>query len=164
MAAWPRLAAAVALAIAAGPAFAQQSGSAQPALAYPQIVSAAQDCLDSYKGLAVDQKQLKKRGWVKATLEGFGNLGGIITAIVRGDGAVMLVTRYSCIVKTRLTSTTSVEGLAAAISENWGAQPTPGADGHLAWLLPERKFELTPGPSDGSNVNLTISLRLAEVG
>ena len=164
MAAWPRFAAPVALALASQPAAALQGGEPQPALAYPQIISAAQDCLDSYKGLAVDQKQLKKRGWAKARLEGVGDLGGVITAFVRGDRAVMLVTRYSCIVKTRLVQPDSVDGLAAAVSEKWSAQPSLGADGMRSWQLPERKIELSPGPADGSNVSLAVSMRLEGIG
>lgn len=162
MAAWARLVASVALALAAAPAVAQP-GRPQPELAYAQINSAAQDCFDSYKGFAIDPKQLKKRGWKEARLEGFGDLRGVMTAFVRGDGAIMLSTRYSCIVKTRLGPPASAASLAEAISAKWAVQPNAAADGRLTWLLPERRIELTPGPADGSNVSLTISRRLEGV-
>ena len=162
MAAWARLAAPVALALAAAPAAALQGGP-QPELAYAQITSAAQDCLDSYKGFAIDPKQLKQRGWKKAKLEGFGNLRGVMTGFVRGDGMVMLSTRYSCIVKARLEPPASAASLAAAISGKWSVQPMTAADGRLTWLLPERRIELTPGPADGSNVSLAVAMQLEGV-
>jgi hypothetical protein len=163
MAAWARLAAPIALAIAASPVAAQQSSGPEPAPAYAQIVSAAQECLDSYKGMRVDPKQLKKRGWAKANLEGFGGLDGVFTGFVRRDGMIMLSTGYNCIVKARLVPPASAGGLAAALSERWADQPVAGADGMLAWRLPERRIELSPGPADGTNVSVTISSVLAGI-
>jgi hypothetical protein len=164
MAAWFRLAAPIALAIAAaGPGAAQPGGSGQPALEPAQIVSAAQDCLDSYKGYAVDPRQLKKRGWAKARLAGMGGLEAVMTGFVRNDGAIMLVMRSTCMVKARLVPPASADGLAAAMSERWAAQPVAGADGMLAWRLPERRIELSPGPADGTNVSVTISSVLAGI-
>ena len=156
MAAWLKLAAPVAIAIWAVPASALQSGTAQ-ADPYPQILSAAQDCLDSYQGIRIEPKQLKKRGWEKARFDGFGNLGGVITGFARADGAIMLVTGYSCIVKSRLAPPATADGLAAAISEKWAVQPTAGENGSRSWRLADRKIELSPGPADGSNVSVTIS-------
>jgi hypothetical protein len=57
MTAWLRLAASIALAPVV-PAGALQN-EAQPALDHGRIVSAAQDCLDSYKGLKIDPKMAR---------------------------------------------------------------------------------------------------------
>lgn len=164
MAAWLRLVGPAALALAPGPAAALHVAAEQSAQAYPPILSAAQDCLDSYKGLSLEQKQLKKRGWAKARIEWFDDLAGVVTPFVRSDGAIMLVTRYSCIVKARPAPPASVEALAEAISEKWSARPSPGAGKALVWLLAERKIELIPGPADGSNVSLTVSIDLDGIG
>ena len=159
MAAWPRFAAAAAFALAS-PAAAQPSGG-QPAEAYARIVSAAQDCLHSFRGVRVDFRQLGKRGWTKARMEGFGGLEQVMTGFVRDDRTMMLSTGYGCIVKSRLAPPASADGLAAAISERLAAQPVAGANGLLAWRLPDRRIELSPGPADGSNVSVTISALLA---
>src|SRR5687767_13448825 len=157
MAAWHKLAAPIALAIAAPPVAAQQSGGGQTTLGYEQIVSAAQQCLDSSKRFTIDAKELKKRGWRKARLGGMGGLEAVMTGFVRGDGAIMLVFGHSCIVKTGLAPPASAEGLSATISQHGGTQPTNGADGMLAWRLPDHKIELSPGPADGTNVSVRIS-------
>jgi len=157
MARWLSFAAPIAL-LTGAPAGALQSD--RPAPEYGPIVSAAQDCLDSYKGVRLDPKLLGRRGWSKARLEGFGDLGGIMTAFVRTDKTIMLSTGYSCIIKTRLAAPASADGLAAAISQRWTVEPATAADGTRSWRLPERKIELSPGPSDGSNVSVVISLAL----
>jgi hypothetical protein len=82
-----------------------------------------------------------------------------MTAFVRADRSIMLVTRYSCIVKTQLAPPASADGLAAAISGRFSVQPTL-ANEMLAWRLPEHKIELAPGAADGSNVSVTVSMRL----
>ena len=161
MAAWARLIAPLAFAIQACPALAQQ-GQAQPEPAYQQIVSAAQDCLDSYERGAISEKQLRKRGWQRARLEGMGELQGIMKGFVRGDIGILHL-RYSCIVKAQLRPPASADTLALAFSDKWSVEPTPAADGTIGWDLPERRIELTPGPADGSNVSVTVSLRFEGV-
>jgi hypothetical protein len=156
MPAWLRLSAAAALLANAVPAAAQGSAG-QPALDYGRIVSAVQDCLDSYKGPRIDPKQLKKKGWAKARLAGMGGLEQVMTSFVRSDGAVMLVMQTSCIVKTRLAAPDSAQGLSAAMTGRLGGEPAPGTEGKLIWRLTGRQIELNPGPADGSNVSVVIT-------
>src|SRR5215213_4179206 len=128
MKAWSKLSAlAAVLIVAAGPAAAQSDKLIEPA----QVISAADDCMASFKDYEVNARLLKARGW-KELKGDAGDLRGMLKFFLRQDGVLMLSLRYSCIVKVRMTPS-AMARLQPALSQRLGSLAEAKQDGQVTW-------------------------------
>ena len=138
------------LAATSGPVFAQSEVLITPS----QVASAARDCIASFEGHRFKKDKLKKRGWSAAKLAAMGGLEDIMQGWIRKDGVLMFTLQTGCIVKVRMTPESRSD--VAAFDHEFGSMSQLQPPEKQVWHVDEFKLELTPGPTSGSNVNLSI--------
>ena len=119
-------------------------------------VGAVQDCISISDGFTFDQKKLKKLGWKKANMDG--DFGGVVTPYHRSGAPILLVFYSSCMAKFAVSSDQREQVMSALIAEltrRFGMPPVE-SQASLIWKLPNVIVELTPGPSNGSNVTISV--------
>ena len=119
-----------------------------------QVVSSAKDCIASFDNHRFKKDKLKRLGWAKVKIDSMGGLEQIMQAWLRKDGVLMLTMQTGCIVKVRMTPESRVD--IAAFDHEFGSNSPLQHPDKRVWHIDDFELELTSGPPDGSNVNLSI--------